>query len=329
MSVLCAVWFMGLPVRAESPASAHADRTSESEDASEPSSDEFTPRGENAVPSTGPDPENYKSEIDVAACLRVHEEAQVARLDGRLLEAERHLARCGTALCPAALRRDCLRWQEESKSIVPSVIIVAIANDGDVEVADIFMDGVLVREHLDGRAIRADPGTRVMRVVLPDGRALERRVVLSEGQAARRFAFDFRTPPPESSQPVPEPEPVPEPPVQYARPIPTATYVLGGIAIASASVSAVFGLDAYIKSRTARRECAPLCSEEDSRAVSERAAVADVAFGLAAASAISASVLYFFRPAVVVEPSDPHSVRLDLFVGATPRGGSLEVWGRF
>jgi hypothetical protein len=330
---------MGLPAHAESLEPGRADHASQSVtdqreghasegDGSDPdretaSSGASTPEGE-LLEVASDASRKTQLENDVEACLRIHEQAQVARLDGDLLEAERHLTSCSAATCPGAVRRDCLRWQEESKNLVPSLIIVATGDTGDVEVAHVFVDEVRVRERLDGRPIRANPGTRVVRVVLPDGRELEKRVVLSEGQLTRRFEFDFRTSPPE------EVTPKAPPPVEYARPVPQATYVLGGIAAASAAVSVIFGLDAYIKSRTGRRECAPLCTQDAARAVAERAAVSDVALGVAGASAISASVLYFFRPAVAVASGRDVSVTdIDLSIGAGPRGGSVEVWGQF
>lgn len=173
--------------------------------------------------------------------------------------------------------------------------MIALGDEGDIVDAQVFLDGVEVRRSLDGRPLRANPGTRFVRVVLPDGRGEERRVVLSEGEKSRRIEFDFRTAP--GAEPGPE-NPVLEESVVFERPVPLVTYVMGGIAVVSAGVAVGFGIDAYVKRNRARDTCAPVCGEDVSEALSSRAAVADVAWGTAATAAIIGTVLYVFRPTI-------------------------------
>lgn len=253
----------------------------------------------------------------IASCMASHEKAQVARLSGGFLESIRELKACASPKCPEVLRSDCLQWRHELDSLIPSVVIGAEADSGDMVEARVLVDGVVVRESLDGRPIALDPGTHRLQVVLPDGRSQEQRIVLAEGERGRRVLFSFR-----SKEEVRAPARAQQ--TKVTRPIPPGVYVLGGTAFVALGVGVGFGSDAWSKARTARDLCAPLCDDDVSRAVTQRAMIADVALGIFVASAVGAVLVYSYRPRRVVPLSEVH-------VGWVPNqgGGELQLEGAF
>lgn len=264
-------------------------------------------------PATSAEQENQER---IAVCMARHEGAQVARLRGAFLEAKKELTACVEEDCPEALRNDCLEWRAQVDAILPTVIVVAEGDAGDLSEARVIVDGVVHRESLDGRPIALDPGTHVISLVLLGGESRQQRVVLSEGENGRRIHFDFKS---SEIRTTPERAPL----TRTIRPVPPAVYVLGATAFVGLGVGVGFGSDAWSKSRVARDLCAPLCDPEVSRAVSERAALADIGLGVFVASTIGAIVVYSYRPERIVPVErvafgmDPH------------RGGTISVEGTF
>jgi hypothetical protein len=270
---------------------------------------------DSATASTPKDAEQEKAQ-KVADCMVHHEGAQEARLRGAFLEAQAELRACAEEDCPEALRTDCLEWRAQVEAVLPTVIVVAEGDAGDLSEARVVVDGEVLRESLDGRPIALDPGTHVVSVTLPDGQSKEQRVVLSEGERGRRLQFDFKAPPVMTA-------PLGAPPTRTIRPVPPGVYILGATAFIGLGVGVGFGSDAWSKSRTARDLCAPLCDPDVSRAVSERAAVADVALGVFVASTVGAIVLYSYRPERII-PVERVALGMD-----PHRGGTISVEGTF
>lgn len=305
---------------AEPPEALIADPSSSTESGKEAQSDR------NATPPSEPTLRAAGSEVDdtsrpkievVEACMAHHESAQLARLGGGFVKALGELSACARPECPDALRKDCLEWRLEVGAILPTVIVVAEGDSGDLAEAQVVVDGVVLRESLDGRPIPVDPGTHVVSVTLPDGKSKVQRVVLSEGEQGRRLEFDFRSAPVVMA-------PMGAPPTRTIRPVPPGVYILGATAFIGLGVGVGFGSDAWSKSRTARDLCAPLCDPEVSRAVRERAAIADVALGVFVASTIGALVVYSYRPERVV-PVEQVAISWEPNWG----GGTLAMEGAF
>ncbi|HOU90792.1 MAG TPA: hypothetical protein PLU22_07075, partial [Polyangiaceae bacterium] len=221
------------------------------------------------VASPSPDPAAV-----VRACVTRHGEAQEHRLEGRLVEARRALVDCGRADCPGPVRADCAAWEAEVARSIPTVVVAARSPRGDEVEVRVLVDGVPLRERLDGGAIEVDPGAHRFRFELVGQRPIELSLVMHEGEKNRRVEVDFAPP----ATPAPAPEPAPAAP--DAR-LPVLAFWLGGVALASAAVGTGFGASALETRDQHRRQCAPLCDEDDEREVRSRAIVADVSFGLA------------------------------------------------
>jgi hypothetical protein len=128
-------------------------------------------------------------------------------------------------------------------------------------------------------------------------------------------------------------------PIEGPRPIPTATYVFGGLALAAASVGAFFavtGLADRNEKAQLRADggCAPTCTSEEIDSTKRSFLIADIGFGTAVASAGLATLFYLTRPVVLPEDEESEEVakkksrpKADAQIG--PGFVGLSVGGRF
>jgi hypothetical protein len=127
-----------------------------------------------------------------SACLASFEAAQTHRKEGQLLAAEKELLICGQATCPTVVRSKCIEWRDEVAEIVPSIVVtVTDAAGRDTSAAEVLVNGELVRDRLDGRPIRLDPGSHELRVRHGSEPDHVQQLVLAEGQRNREVAVSF------------------------------------------------------------------------------------------------------------------------------------------
>lgn len=305
---------------ADAPAGAAAQGQAISPTALEGAGSAPPERGEGAAHSVAPqgeEPIRDGGTDRIVACLSSHENAQLARMGARFLASVRELNACSSPLCPEAVRTDCLLWSQELKLLIPTVIVIAEDDSGDMAEARVLVDGKVIRESLDGRPIALDPGTHLIAVELPDGQTRGERIVLAEGERERRIIFNLKSVPRGVAS-------VGSHPTRTIRPVPQAVYVLGATAIVGLGLGVGFGSDALSKSRTALDTCAPLCAASVSRAVSQRAIVADISLAIALASTIGAVATYVYRPerVVVLDQISASWIPSD-------RGGAFSLQGLF
>ncbi|WP_434045080.1 MULTISPECIES: hypothetical protein [Sorangium] len=258
-----------------------------------------------------------------AACLEKHEEAQVARQQGRFREARGALLACARATCPSLLRSDCAGWLSALLQEIPSVVLSAESQRGDEPDARVLIDGQLVAEALDGKEIEVDPGKRVFRFELPPHAPIERTLLIRERERGRPVAVFFGE---RAASPPPPALPGPPPP-ERPRPVPLAVYVLGGSALVAAGLSAGFGAAGLAGRASLQASCAPFCDDAQVQPVRTRLLVADVALAAGVGAAISAGILFWLRPAAPVDvpPGRPAAASVD--VAPVARGALLQLRG--
>jgi len=127
---------------------------------------------------------------DLASCIASSEHALALRRAGKLLETRVELAECAAASCPDEVRSDCAKRMEAVNASMPSVVVAAKDASGhDLQAADVDVDGVRVASTLDGRPVEIDPGEHLLRVGAPGLPPEERKIVVGEGDKARRESF--------------------------------------------------------------------------------------------------------------------------------------------
>ena len=242
------------------------------------------------------------------ACLANHEQAQLRRIEKKLVAARSAARTCAVTACPAAVRSDCSEWVAELSKLIPTLVLVAESGSGEVENVRVTLDGDLLTEKLDGTAIEVEPGPHLLRFEYKNEPPIERRVDVPEGEKSLmvRVRFVGDTPPPAPIAPVtPAPAPAPVKPHDAgSRPVPVLTYVFGGVALAAAGTSAVVAAGAFSDRSKATDECAPNCDEARVDSIHNRFLLADIAGGVAIASAGLAVYFYVTRPEVPNETSN-------------------------
>jgi len=123
---------------------------------------------------------------DLQACIAASERGQRARAAGKLREARDQFQICGVEGCPTLIRRDCVQWQSDLASVIPSVVFGAKDKRGhDLLDVTVSMDGDPLVKKLDGKAVSVDPGPHTFRFDATGAPPVTERVLVKEGERAR------------------------------------------------------------------------------------------------------------------------------------------------
>jgi hypothetical protein len=207
------------------------------------------------------------------ACLAASEDAQSLRDKGRLLDARAKLIECGRATCPAVVRTDCAKWLDELTPRLPSIVVRVVDENGhDVVDARVTIDGVATANAADGRAIDLDPGPHKLRAEATGYEGVEQTVVAREGERTRAvtlaFAKRLSREDRRSDQPAP------------TSPVPTISWVLGGVGVAGGFSFAVLASMAKSEVDDMRMRCAPTCPESEVSSARTELAVANISLAV-------------------------------------------------
>jgi hypothetical protein len=244
----------------------------------------------------------------VEACLNNHAQGQEFRLDGKLIEARDAFLLCSATRCPAQVQRDCVNYLEQVQVELPSVVLRVLADGASRADVSVSIDGRVVLDKLNGKALELNPGGHELRVTLDGYHPYQQSLIVSEGERFRVVEVVFSTP---KQAPVEAPRKL-----ERHRPIPWSTYLLGGLGIVAVSSGVGWGLSTWALRDELQAGCAPICSRASVSILKQRALFADVSWGIGAVSLITAGIFYVLRPEVMVEqpvqvgvaPIDHHGV---------------------
>jgi len=268
---------------------------------------------------------------DKEACASAHEQAQVARKRGKLIEARAKLQLCASDACPILARQDCSVWLVEVEERVPTIVLSARdARGAPSSAVKCTLDGEPFVDKLDGAPIAINPGAHALKCEL-DGAFVEQPIAVVEGEKGRRVDLTFEppAPAPSASALVPPPPsasassapPVLPPPPREASP---AVYALAGLAVLGLGGFAYFGLTGLNDETNLRNTCHASCNPSDVSAVTTKYHVADVSLAIGVVAAGVAGWLYLSRPAAGAPQSGAR-----IGVTAMPGGGGARVELRF
>jgi hypothetical protein len=231
----------------------------------------------------------------------MHQTARAAHQKRTLLDVRGELAQCASDGCPIAIRFECREWLAEAERQVPTIVLSATSDGGDIDEARVTLDGTLIAERLDGRPIEAPVGIHVVRFELPDGRNQEMRVLIGIGEKDRPLRAEFASP--AATKPRPIAPPTPRPLETKRSPEPAShpqtfvrqrelSYLLGFLSVGSA-IAAGSLLYVGIKERdSTAQQCSPVCSNGELRRVRRWFILADVAGATAAITGGAGIYLY-------------------------------------
>jgi hypothetical protein len=226
------------------------------------------------------------------ACVTASEKAQQLRSAGKLGEAREQLNICGRTECPKLVQQDCTQWMSELLASLPSVVPGAKDRKGrDIVDARLTVDGKVVAEVLDGKAVVLDPGVHSFLFESKGLPPLKEQVVVKPGEKNRIVTVTFATPE-DTSGPSPAAAP---PQTSSGSSPPVAAYVLGGVGIAALGAALYFDLAASGDAHDLRTSCAPNCAQSDVDDVKTKYTVAGVTAGIGGALLVTGIVLFFMH----------------------------------
>jgi hypothetical protein len=281
---------------------------------------------------------------DVQACLAASERGQHARAAGKLREARDQFNVCGADACPAMVRRDCVQWQQEIVSILPSVVFGARDAKGrDLFDVTVSMDGEVVTRKLDGKGVLVDPGPHTFKFEIPGTPPAIEKALIKEGERARNITVSFNTgndagggTTTEPTPPIAPPKPPPEQPseVREHSVFPWILVGVGGAGIVAGVVIVATTPDRPSNCNKDTATCARRTGESDAdlKADQDRAGKADtqpvIGYGVVAGGAalVIAGLVWHF-----VEPTGPKTSGSDVRVTpwTSPRSAGLTLDARF
>lgn len=230
-----------------------------------------------------------------AACLAAHEDALSLRTQKKPHAALQKLVACARVECPTVVRKECVELLSVVEKNAPTVTLEARDEAGSDETAvRVTLDGQPFADRLTGSGVDVEPGEHVFRFERADGKAIEHRVLVVEGEKNRKVAADFGTlKPPASERP-------PPPSREPASSVPVLAFVAGGVAIASVGSFAFFALSGKSEEKDLARSCGPSCSDDQLSGVKRDYVIADVSLVIGVVAAVTAAVLAW--PAIAGAP---------------------------
>ncbi len=235
------------------------------------------------------------------ACIAAHEDAQTLRGKKKLHAAREKFVACARAECPTAVRKECVEQLSLVEKDAPTVVLEALDESGNATTAvKVTMDGAVVAEKLTGAAIDVEPGEHVFRFERADGKPIESRVLVAEGDKNRKVLADWAAlvpkPPPTAMGPEkPAAEPIEK------RSVPTGAWVLGGLGLAGFGAFTAMALVGKGKEHDLASSCSPRCTDAQLRPVKTDYLVADVSLGVGLVATAIAVILAW--PAITGKPA--------------------------
>lgn len=220
---------------------------------------------------------------DKQACLSAHEEAQKLRTEGKLRAARDRLMVCAADACPALVKVDCVKWLPEVEKDLPTLIVRAKDDTGDIADVRVEIDGVLLAKFLDGKPIAVDPGAHALKLERA-GDVREQQIVILAGDKNRVLEVTFH-----DERPVSKPSP------------PVLPFVLAGAGIVGIAGFAAFGLSARGRLNELRDTCAPTCDPGEKRSIQTQLVLADVSLAIGVIS-LGVATYLFLKPTPVTPP---------------------------
>lgn len=230
-------------------------------------------------------------------CLAASEASLNDSNEHALRAERRHLLVCSAGSCPTEIRKECMRRVEEVNAAMPALVFEAKKGDGtDLTDVKVTMDGEVLTDHLDGRALEVDPGKHTFVFETEGEDSITKELVVAEGVKDRRESVVFG-PVPVSGAGAGGPADAGD---QAKGGMPTqrvVALVAGGLGVASVGTGAVFGVMAMQKKQDAEKICPHDCPDKTGVDAWHNAktfgTVSTITFAAGGALLAGAAVLWF------------------------------------
>lgn len=281
------------------------------------------------VPSAAPAAESEKP-ADKARCADAYKNAQVQRKNGTLKRARESLLVCLSDRCPSVMQPDCTRWLTEVEAALPSVSFAAKGVDGaDLTSVRVSIDGQLVTDTLDGKAISVDPGSHALRFEYADEAPIEQTIIMREGEKARVVSVSWAKEKAAENATAPA-----DAESRRSKGPPASAWITGAVGLGALATFGVLGIHGMQRRSELEKECFGQCAQSQVDSVKTELTIADVALGVGIASLGLSAVLFLTsggssssEPATgKAKPTGPS---VSFGIAPTRQGGAASFGARF
>lgn len=230
--------------------------------------------------------------ITIDTCANAAEESQALRRDGKLTQARRALMTCSRAECPTFVRKDCTGWLADVERILPSVVVRAVDAKGkDLTKVRVLVDGVVIAESLDGRAINVDPGAHEITYETEGSTPVTDKVLIRQGETNRLLTATFAVAAPATPAAIAPPPKERDTPEKKSS-VPLTSWILGGTGLVLGGVGIAMWASGKSDHSSLESGCAVTrsCAQSDVDSAQTKLLVGDIAIG-AGLVAIGAAVV--------------------------------------
>lgn len=211
-------------------------------------------------------------------CAQAYEQAQEQRQSGKLLEARVQLETCAQDACPEFIRSDCLNWDSEVRTEIPTVVFAARSAGTDLSDVQVSAGQRVLTTHINGEAVELDPGEYDFEFSATGMKPLTQHVLLARGERNRLLRAEL--------SPLVKDISVGEAPPSLtgARRSWALPVVFGGFGVAGLAGFGVFGAWGHAAESNLKDTCSPRCSKSQISSVRTKYAVADISLAVGVAS---------------------------------------------
>ena len=287
-------------------------------------------------------------------CITANGKGQELRRERKLSAAREQLHICADSSCPAMVRDDCVKRLDELERAQPSVVFdVKDPRGADVIDVRVSVDGQLLADHLDGSALRVDPGVHVFTFEVAGQPAVTDKLLVREGEVGRHEPVVVTLAASAPAHPPVEAAPPSLPPESASLPADGSGsspgggrstqrvlgLVTGGVGVVGVAAGAVFGLmssSAWGKAKDAcggdTNACTNVPSGQSHRSTAEGDATAStIAFIAGGALLATGTVLFLTAGHEAHHEADEKRATTGIVVAPSlgPRQAALILAGAF
>ncbi len=256
-------------------------------------------------------------------CVTAADEAQRLRDERKLVRARDQMVACAREVCPGPVRKECAKWLADIEASLSTVTLSARdARGRDLIDVRVSLDGVLLTDPIDGRAMFVDPGPHTFKFELAGKPSIEQQVIVREGERNRAVAavFDVGAPLPPVDTGAPGPE----------RRTPVLGYVVGGAGVLALGGAAFAWISGKSDIGKLRDGCGAThsCAQSDVDAARTKLVIGDVIGGVGIV-AIGIGVYLIVTGTNAPSPVRVGAHRAQLGFLPLPGGGVANVGAEF
>jgi hypothetical protein len=251
---------------------------------------------------------NARAEPTRNECIQASEDAQLLRIHTQLVAARKKLVTCSNPACPKIVQKDCSNWLDEVDRAIPTIVLGARDPRGhDLTDVHVTLDGAPLVDRLDGTAVAVDPGAHTLRFEAPGQPAHEEKIVVREGEKNRIVSVLVGEPLPVQPKPseLSPLSPVAPPSAERTRGPSVATWILGGLGLATLAAAGAVGTASLVQRQNLYDSCGSTgsCQQSDVDSVYLMYDLAYAGAALGGALVVTGIVVGLATRHVVVAPT--------------------------